>query len=193
MAYHYNLSGKTFGRLTVIEPIGNSPKWGTIWLCKCTCGNTVQYGTGRLNSGHVQSCGCLRKDVARQKALEVRNYSSVAGRAFAVLERAAKQRNIENTISFNAFSKLIYQNCYYCGIEPNQVKNWYVENDIAIHGIDRVDNTKGYIEGNVVPCCRMCNIAKANHSQKEFLEWVNRVAVHQAKTGTAWGNTKELK
>jgi len=30
-------------------------------------------------------------------------------------------------------------------------------------GIDRLDNTKGYIIGNIVSCCTICNIIRGEH------------------------------
>jgi hypothetical protein len=58
---NFNMVGKTFGRLTVIEP--DVPKEGrTRYLCKCECG-TVKTVIGRdLVSGHTKSCGCLWRD-----------------------------------------------------------------------------------------------------------------------------------
>lgn len=43
------------------------------------------------------------------------------------------------------------------------------------NGIDRVDNTKGYEETNVVPCCTVCNRAKMAHTQEEFFDRVRRI------------------
>lgn len=37
-------------------------------------------------------------------------------------------------------------------------------------GIDRLDNQKGYEIENCIPCCYVCNKAKGNRNQKEFIE-----------------------
>lgn len=58
-----NLLGKRFGRLLVIEE--EPSKIGdhiVFWKCQCDCGNIVLHATNALTSGHIQSCGCLRKD-----------------------------------------------------------------------------------------------------------------------------------
>ncbi len=34
-----NLTGKTFGRLTVIQRVENSKRGEPQWLCTCSCGN----------------------------------------------------------------------------------------------------------------------------------------------------------
>jgi hypothetical protein len=47
--------------------------------------------------------------------------------------------------------KLMSQECTYCKREPTR--------DYP-NGLDRLDNTKGHIIGNVVPCCETCNMMK---------------------------------
>lgn len=56
-----DLVGQRFGRLTVSERIGSSKRRETVWLCICDCGNRTTKTTNKLRSGHVKSCGCLRR------------------------------------------------------------------------------------------------------------------------------------
>ena len=61
MGRKLELSGKRFGRLTVIRE--NGKKNGrTAWLCKCDCGNYTTVQGSLLNTGKVISCGCFRKE-----------------------------------------------------------------------------------------------------------------------------------
>jgi hypothetical protein len=66
MSCHVNdLSGKVFGKLTVIRDAGRD-KWGqVIWLCRCDCGNekTIVGGNLRRKHGNV-SCGCVQTEHA---------------------------------------------------------------------------------------------------------------------------------
>ena len=64
-----NLIGRKFGKLTVVEYTGrtNTQK-AKLWLCKCDCGNFCEVSTGNLQSGHTQSCGCLRDESYKEKA-----------------------------------------------------------------------------------------------------------------------------
>ena len=53
-----DLTGKVFGRLTVIKRAENDKNGRARWLCKCSCGNeSVKTGKLLLN-GHCKSCGC---------------------------------------------------------------------------------------------------------------------------------------
>lgn len=62
-----NLTGKCFGRLTVIKLLAVRDKNGSrLWECTCTCGRTKSILGGSLRSGHTQSCGCLQAEKAKQ-------------------------------------------------------------------------------------------------------------------------------
>lgn len=54
-----DLSGRTFGRLTVLGPTGR-PSGKAAWLCRCMCGQEVTVRADHLKSGHTTSCGCAK-------------------------------------------------------------------------------------------------------------------------------------
>lgn len=58
-----DLTGKRFGRLTVLAYAGASQ-----WRCRCDCGVEANVKTYSLNKGLTQSCGCLRREVMARKA-----------------------------------------------------------------------------------------------------------------------------
>jgi len=60
------LSGERFGRLRVIDQASKRCNGHICWICRCDCWNyTVTTGI-HLNSGHTQSCGCIRAEYARK-------------------------------------------------------------------------------------------------------------------------------
>ena len=61
-----DLSGQRFGRLTVIERDS-----GSTWRCLCDCGNEHFAASGSLRNGNVKSCGCLRRELARDRRKSV--------------------------------------------------------------------------------------------------------------------------
>ena len=66
-----DLSGKTFGRLTVIGRNGSyKHKNGSEakWLCQCSCGNRVTVLSSSLRAGRTQSCGCYMREINTSKA-----------------------------------------------------------------------------------------------------------------------------
>lgn len=58
-----NLTGKSFGRLTVVGRSEAQRSSGALWLCACVCGGTAVADSLKLRSGHTTSCGCYRKEV----------------------------------------------------------------------------------------------------------------------------------
>lgn len=57
-----DLTGKTFGRLTVIKRAENRGKT-VYWLCKCECGNTKEIMGKSLKNGDTRSCGCTQRNI----------------------------------------------------------------------------------------------------------------------------------
>jgi hypothetical protein len=74
MAKIFDMTGLTFGRLTVIEkaprPATGYPA-GQFWRCKCSCGKeVVAYGCA-MREGRRLSCGCLKADQNRKNISKV--------------------------------------------------------------------------------------------------------------------------
>ena len=65
-----DLMGYTAGRLKVIDRVGSREDNQILWLCSCTCGNTLVKTTTQLRHGGVKSCGCLRKEVSKERAIK---------------------------------------------------------------------------------------------------------------------------
>lgn len=73
-----DLTGKRFGKLTVIErdferqkKVGST---GAYWKCKCDCGNIVIISSTHLVRGKTKSCGCFLKEKLDEILPEGRNY-----------------------------------------------------------------------------------------------------------------------
>lgn len=60
-----NLTGKVFGRLTVLKYAGRVGG-AMIWLVSCECGKTKTIAANRLRSG-TKSCGCLHSEVMKKR------------------------------------------------------------------------------------------------------------------------------
>lgn len=55
-----DLTGRKYGKLTVLKLIEYKPNSHSKWLCKCECGNEHIASHSNIVSGHVRSCGCMR-------------------------------------------------------------------------------------------------------------------------------------
>lgn len=69
MGYKIDLTGQTFGRLTVLEFAGNHPKkGGALWKCICSCvDKTVVIIQGQhLKNGETKSCRCWNREKLKE-------------------------------------------------------------------------------------------------------------------------------
>jgi hypothetical protein len=82
-----------------------------------------------------------------------------------LIQRNAITRNKLFTLSQEEFEKIVIQPCYYCG--------FYSKHKFL--GIDRINNTKGYILSNCITCCKMCNMMKGENHPLAFLDKVSLI------------------
>jgi hypothetical protein len=59
-----DLTGQTFGRLTVIAFSHINERRYAVWTARCICGAVVAVPGMDLRSGNTQSCHCLQRDRA---------------------------------------------------------------------------------------------------------------------------------
>jgi hypothetical protein len=172
-----DLTGEVFGRLKILglDHIGRR----TFWKCLCECGKIKIINGGSLKNGTSTSCGCLQKEIA--KNLKIKDFGDATKNSLYVTYLgSARKRDLNFSIDRNLFFNLVQLNCAYCGDAPkNKIKNQYGNGDYTYNGLDRIDNSKGYIEDNVVPCCRDCNNMKKTMGQQEFLDHIEKIHNYQ--------------
>ena len=169
----------------MLERAANDKHGGARWLCACSCGRyTLTQGTN-LRSGSTKSCGCLQSERSSENARNIHSLPEGVAAFRALFRRIqcdAKKRNHKWQLTEEQVHYLTRQPCYYCGIEPSQVcKHQSNNGNYTYNGIDRIDNKKGYIDNNVVPCCDTCNYAKRFMTQEEFRLWIAKVYEHFGK------------
>ena len=87
----------------------------------------------------------------------------------------AKRKNLTFELSINYFKELSKQQCSYCGDRLDKLENKA--------GVDRIDNTKGYILKNCVPCCWFCNKTKLDRNRNIFINHCKKIVDFQIKKG----------
>ena len=76
-------------------------------------------------------------------------------------KEGAERKGRDFTISFEHFALLVNSDCFYCGGEG--------------FGVDRIDSNIGYVDGNVRPCCAMCNMMKYTYSTDKYLNQIKKI------------------
>ena len=85
---------------------------------------------------------------------KVRGYNqSFSARYSNILQRHTKRWHTEPVITLAEYLELVpTAMCHYCRLELK----------LSGGGLDRIDPAHGYTKENVVPCCWVCNAAKAD-------------------------------
>jgi len=90
---------------------------------------------------------------------------------YNVYSRNANLKNLEFTISFEDYSNVVTKECHYCGVIQEK----------GFNGIDRKDQSVGYIIDNCVSCCKMCNYMKGSTCDEVFIKRVEHILTFQGK------------
>jgi len=186
-----NEIGNKYGKLTVIKRGGSTINQSVKWICNCECGNEVEIIGANLRNGTTTSCGCNRGRKAEFDG------SSVFKKNYSTLKRVCKSSGKELELNFKEWYDLVNQNCHYCGLSPYDKHYSYSkkryskgvdqDNVEVFNGVDRIDSSKGYIKGNVVSCCTMCNRMKSDFNQKEFIKQIELI-YNKWKTKTVFAS-----
>ena len=139
MTKRIDLTGQTFGRLTVTKHVVSS-----YWETTCECGNTKIVHSHALRIGRTRSCGCLRNEKARERRT---------------------QHGMHGTITYNSWMQMRRR----CNDPKHANYKWYGGRGVAYdprwdsfvvfledvgecpdrdHTLDRIDPNKNYSKEN---------------------------------------------
>lgn len=169
-------TGKKFNKLLIIKQYKPFKLSRQFVYCKCDCGVETKTSLSKVVLGLVKSCGCIRKGMPQPKIRKGFGVSSF-NKLYDSYKRRSKIKCIEFKISKSFAKKLYKKNCYYCGVEPSSIcklKGGY--GHFIYNGIDRMDNEKGYVSDNCIPCCTLCNYLKNNMHISEFCKIINKIS-----------------
>jgi len=197
MSKYFKLLGKKIGRWIVEEHSHTDENKIIFFKCKCECGKTSIVRAYNLMSGKSTSCiecGILKSTIGNiGKSKATRDpVNHTISRLYTKYKVGAKKRGFSFKVNLELFKKMIFQNCFYCGISPERRVNFtrdaypvkqerYDAGWIQYNGLDRLDPNKGYAKKNLVTCCTFCNVAKSNMNVEDFMEKIQRLSEHQLK------------
>ena len=179
-----NLSGRRFGRLTVIAPAPRISK-RTAWACRCDCGAEMATSTDNLMRKKARSCGCLQRELtaARFKTHGLSG-QHVLGAWSSMKARCNNPRN-------PAYKNYGGRGITVCSRWNASLEDFHKdmgERPSPAHSIDRIDNDGDYTPEN----CRWATATEqANNSRNvlhiEFEGCVLGIAAWARKTGIKRG------
>ncbi len=80
----------------------------------------------------------------------------------------AKKKEVDFTVSFDYLQKLFLHQEGKCAYTKEEL-DYKINKRVSL---DRWDNSKGYIEGNILYCTTRANEIKSNQSLGEFKDWM---------------------
>lgn len=172
-----DIAGKVYGRLTVVKYAYTKEHGEVFWYCLCSCGNEKIIAGRSIKRGLTVSCGCYKREQT-SKASTGDGLSS-ARKVYNSNYRGAIKRGYKFSITFEQFLEITKLNCTYCNRPPSKkYTSAKCTNSFTYNGIDRFDNTMGYILENCVPSCFVCNRAKGDMTYLEFKQWLKEAYCH---------------
>lgn len=177
MAPKRDLTGKKFGRLTVIRELPERKNHSVLWLCRCECGNKVKVKSSNLNSGNSQSCGCLRVEHSI-KAHQTHKSSDT--KLFAVWCSMRFRCNNPNDKSYHNYGARGIRVCDEWTNSFSSFYNWALSNGYNDGlTIDRINNDGNYEPSN---CRWTSRKVQGNNSRKNRLITID----NETKTLSQW-------
>lgn len=181
-----DLSGQRFGLLVVTHRVATSRPGNARWACLCDCGNETSVLSNHLRCGRIKSCGCLQT----RKAAEHPNwdgYGNISGHHFQLLQHAASGKSrsrLDFLLTKEYLSDLYDKQGGKCALSsvPLVILVPSSQDRARTASLDRIDNTVGYVEGNVQWVHKYINMMKNKLDQDLFIDFCKKVAATAEST-----------
>lgn len=163
-----DLTGRRFERLVVLGPEKRNNV--LLWRCRCDCGNETLAYSASLRKGLTRSCGCLNRELTRERSTGVRHWNWKGG----VVPWNQRDRNAPE---YKAWKAAVIERdggiCAACGeVAPiavaHHVESWATNLELRLD----VDNG--------VTMCKGCHwdfhrqYGKGDNTRHQLVEYVGR-------------------
>lgn len=178
-----DLTGKKFGKLTVLKRVGTDGHRNPTWLCECECGNKKVIRGNSLKSGNTTSCGCVAKERIRNLNLITGQYKSRLHRIWSSMK--TRCYNIHHN-SFNLYGGRGITVCDEWKNDFKEFYNWAMSNGYQENlTIDRINNDGNYEPSN----CRWVDVKTQSNNRRTN---VNITFEGKTQNITRWAIEKNI-
>ena len=197
-----DITGRVYGRLTVIDRVENDKHNQARWKCLCECGNYTVAVTSELNRGNVRSCGCLNREISKMVNSK---HGFKYTRLYKVWGGIKKRCYNQNCKSYKNYGGKGITMCDEWKNDFKSFHDWAFANGYDENAeymkctIDRIDTNGNYEPSN----CRWVDVKSQERNRKNNIfityknethcigEWaeilgINYIALHQRIRKYGW-------
>lgn len=170
--------GKTIRNYTIIRSCHSKGKT-RYWICRCRCGNEkpvqVSQLFNRRNCGTCNKCKFSEKLLSKSKLWQGGEF--ISGAVFSNIKYGARERNINFDITIPYLENIWMKQDGRCAYTNELLTLPKISNDKTFNcSLDRIDSSKGYIEGNVQWVLKEVNFMKQSLSEQRFLQLCKKIS-----------------
>lgn len=152
-----NLINQKFGKLLVIATVQVAETGRNRWRCSCICdcGNETLVYTSNLTGGKTKSCGCSQNNKGENHGMYKHGYARLTDLgidpAYKSWSKIKERCYNTNDPNYPLYGKLgiTMQDEFITNFEAFLSEIGKYPNDGIKYTVDRIDNDKGYIVGNI--------------------------------------------
>lgn len=171
------------------------------FLVKCECGTEKTVDCSQLISGKSKSCGCDRYiKIGGENNKKWTGYGELSGKHWSSIVQSAKNRKLDFSISIEYAWNLFLKQDKKCALTKITLifpsKSRLISSPKSTASLDRIDSSKGYIEGNVQWIHKDINLMKQSYTNEYLIYMAHQIAknniissqnIEEIKKGSRYG------
>jgi hypothetical protein len=175
--------GDKYNSLSILELKFVNNK--SIFVCECDCGNIKDFDPGnvlRIDGKATRTCGCS-KTVLGKENIRWKGGKYISGKHWYTI-RSCKHRSsrtLEFNITLEYVEDLLEKQNFKCAISGVELTFLFNRKQTPTASLDRIDNSKGYVVGNVQWVHKIVNELKWDLTQQELVDWCHKISDFQRK------------
>ncbi len=172
--------GQKIAKLEILSISSKRDHNKTYFNCKCECGTIRTVNASKLIRGVVK--GCQKCKNLGESNPKWKGYYEMTGTYLKNLRNYSRNRKgskAEFTVSMDYIWSLFLNQERKCALSGQDI--WFGSTHRCTNtaSLDRIDSSKGYIEGNLQWVHKDVNKMKTDFSQEKFIELCKKVTQNQ--------------